>query len=103
MASTYKNGHKIKYNETDDKWYYADGQIADKFRKCPRCECLPDKNGHDACFNNLPGVQNACCGHGVEDAYIQFNDGTEIRFKITGMQRANNLFFIHNVISRLKI
>jgi hypothetical protein len=35
---------------------------------------------HDACLGRLPGVSAACCGHGRDDeAYIRFNDGTELR------------------------
>lgn len=79
-ATSYKNGHKIKYSVVTGKWHYEDGQLADTFRPCPKCNELPTEDGHDACLGSLPGVQNACCGHGVENAYIQFVDGTEIRF-----------------------
>jgi len=42
---------------------------------------MPDENKHDPCIKNLPGVMNACCGHGVEDGYIQFEDGRVIHGK----------------------
>ena len=50
----------------DDVSLYA------KDRPCTRCGEMPTEEGHDACIANLPGVRNACCGHGVEEGYIQF-------------------------------
>ena len=46
-------------------------------RPCGRCgEFLTNKEGHDACLGTLPGVMNACCGHGDNrDAYVQLLDG----------------------------
>ena len=36
--------------------------------------------GHDPCISNLPGVKNACCGHGLKKgAYIHFEDDSVIR------------------------
>ena len=51
---------------------------------CTRCGHYPSKKGHDWCLRNLPGVRYACCGHGEEDAYIQFSNGITIRgqFKV---------------------
>lgn len=41
---------------------------------CKSCDRHPTKEGHDACLGELPGVANACCGHGdVEKAYVQFD------------------------------
>jgi len=80
-ATTFYNGHKIYWNDKKREWYYEDGQIIKEYRKCPKCNQLPTGEGHDACIANLPGVLNACCGHGVEDGYIQFTDNTVIRFK----------------------
>lgn len=42
---------------------------------CIRCGQPPTADGHDACCANTPGVANMCCGHGVERAYIQFENG----------------------------
>jgi len=37
-------------------------------------------NEKDECLGMLPGVANACCGHGdVREAYVQFLDGSVIR------------------------
>lgn len=52
------------------------------FRKlCPKCGEKQTKDGHDACLGCLPGVMNACCGHGNLGAakpYVQFLDGKSI-------------------------
>lgn len=82
-ATSYNNGNKIFWHDSTYQWYYEDKQSIKKLRKCPKCNKLPDKNGNDACLGNLTGVKNACCGHGVEDGYIQFLNGTTIRFKLT--------------------
>ena len=87
MATSNKNGHPIKYDKHTEKWHYSDGQIASQPKACPRCGQLPSEDGHDACLGNLPGVTNACCGHGVEDAYIQFENGIEMRFRIMSINR----------------
>jgi len=46
---------------------------------CTRCGHLPTKKGHDWCIRNMPGVMNACCGHGETEGYIQFTNGVTIR------------------------
>lgn len=34
----------------------------------------------DPCLGQLPGVDNACCGHGErEEAYIRFNNGKVVK------------------------
>lgn len=48
-------------------------------RPCGHCGDYDTPEGHDACLGTLPGVINACCGHGVDqDAYAQFPDGTRL-------------------------
>jgi hypothetical protein len=49
---------------------------------CARCGLPPvlvDKDdpfgGHDPCLMNLPGVNNACCGHGETFAYAILSNG----------------------------
>jgi hypothetical protein len=46
---------------------------------CVKCGKLPTDEGHDACLGTLPGVIDACCGHGVTEAYINFENGVTIR------------------------
>ena len=46
---------------------------------CVKCGKLPTKEGYDPCLGTLPGVIDACCGHGVKEAYIIFGNGVTIR------------------------
>lgn len=49
-------------------------------RPCGYCNVMNTPEGHDGCFGRLPGVRNACCGHGKSNhAYIQFTNGRIIR------------------------
>jgi hypothetical protein len=48
-------------------------------KRCPKCGLGITPEGHDPCIANLPGVTNACCGHGQGQGYIQFSDGRAIR------------------------
>jgi hypothetical protein len=52
-------------------------------RICAKCRQPRSKQGHDPCIANLPGVLDACCGHGVGDGYIMFVDGRIIRGPFT--------------------
>lgn len=47
---------------------------------CKQCSIIDKKTGadYDACLGKLPGVSNACCGHGSGNGYIQFKNGTII-------------------------
>ena len=63
-------------------WVYCDtGEAtAGNRRSCGKCGMGDTPEGHDGCLGTLPNVANACCGHGVEaEAYVQFNDGSELR------------------------
>ncbi len=76
MVKGYLNGHAIMWHI--DKWLYMDNleSTIDNYRACGNCGKERTKEGHDGCLGTLPGIRNACCGHGiVEEAYIQFQDG----------------------------
>ena len=45
---------------------------------CKRCGRMPTKGGHDACLGELPGVQFACCGHGIEHGYMVFDNDKKL-------------------------
>jgi hypothetical protein len=48
-------------------------------RPCGACNRHQTPEGHDPCLGTLPGVVNACCGHGVPgDAYIVFENGVRV-------------------------
>ena len=82
---TIERGHGIYsnwgYDENSIEHYTDTDEIVDPKhpRPCTRCGKLPDECGRDACLGDLPGVQAACCGHGVEDPYILTTSGYEIR------------------------
>lgn len=66
------------------KWCWADNlePIGNTRRPCPHCGKLPTRDGEDGCLGHLPGVMHACCGHGVEDGYITFENGMELEFRL---------------------
>lgn len=75
-------GHKIELKNKE--WVYSDTKESTvetwKNRPCGHCGKHNTKEGHDACLGTLPGVMNACCGHGSRnESYIQFENGTILR------------------------
>jgi hypothetical protein len=56
-------------------------------RECPACGLKPTPEGHDPCLGTLPGVQYACCGHGLERGYIMFENGTIVRGPFEAVER----------------
>ncbi len=85
---SYFRGHCIML--VDGQWLYADtmepipagGGVARPCMKCGAEEWSgsDDCNHPDKCLGVLPGVDNACCGHGIpERAYIRFTNGTVVK------------------------
>jgi len=75
------NGNIVKMDVETKRYKYSDGVDAwDNERECPNCNLMPTKEGHDACLGTLPGVEFACCGHGITQGYVKFNNGKIIRF-----------------------
>ena len=73
----YERGHAIIYS--GDNWIYKDTRgLISVVRECARCGEFPTKEGHDACLGTLPGVDHACCGHGVEPLYLVLSKDSEI-------------------------
>lgn len=80
------NGHEIV--QRGDNWFYKDNGQQTKTRKerpCGFCNMASSDNEPDACLGVLPGVMNACCGHGnIKEAYIQFENGMRVSgFNVT--------------------
>lgn len=67
----------------DNVWRWEDtGERVSEHtdRPCGHCGKDNTPEGHDGCLGTLPGVMNACCGHGdIGSAYVQFIDGRCIR------------------------
>ncbi len=80
MADLWR-GHAIELDE-NEVWLYVDTKQPvsdDPERTCGSCKKPNNEEGHDACLGALPGVVNACCGHGVEkEAYVQLVGGESI-------------------------
>lgn len=81
-ATGHLRGHPTYFD--GDQWRYEDTGEPTlgnwKTRPCGKCGEHPTPEGHDPCLGTLPGVMNACCGHGDrEEAYITFDDGTVVR------------------------
>ena len=73
-------GHQMWFDESAQEWRYKDDDtivhVGCKMRPCGHCGELATEDGHDPCISNLPGVMNACCGHGQDKgAYVQLLDG----------------------------
>lgn len=88
MEKSYLKGHEIEL--INNVWHYSDTKtptvIDGKYqeRPCGHCGKPNTEEGHDGCLGLLPGVINACCGHGTDEGYIMFENGVTIRgrFKI---------------------
>ena len=78
-ARGYHRGHAMTFNEDSGCWMYdADGVPVpdDPERPCGFCKLPNRADGHDACLGELPGVMNACCGHGrPSESYFQLTKG----------------------------
>jgi hypothetical protein len=75
MQYSMLNGHKIIYI---NEWIYDDTRepTVGNPRPCGKCGKERTPEGHDACLGTIPGVVNACCGHGDDKAaYIEFENG----------------------------
>lgn len=79
----YYRGHEI-INTNDGYRFRQTGQLVSENKDiaCGHCGMENTSEGHDSCLGELPGVVNACCGHGKEKGYIQFENGVTIRGKI---------------------
>ena len=81
-TTSFFRGHPIFFNK--DEWFYVDSGLptVGSDRQCGHCGKESTKEGHDGCVGTLPGVMNACCGHGiVSEAYIQFSPNHCLRGK----------------------
>jgi hypothetical protein len=79
----YRRGHLL-HRFADEQWRWADtGRFAGRVtsrtgdRPCISCGLAATPEGYDGCLGRLPGVTNACCGHGgVVQPYVAYEDGT---------------------------
>lgn len=63
-------------------------------RLCGACgvACPLGEGEYDPCLGVLPGVDNACCGHGVRDeSYVRFTTGVVLRgFTVEHVEKDNH-------------
>ena len=68
---SFLRGHRISW--TGEKWIYADNgedipANGGKLRPCKKCGKTYPIGDYDPCLGVLPGVDNACCGHGDRES-----------------------------------
>ncbi len=74
------DGYKRVINDDGERVFADNGvSVGIGYRPCAKCGEYPTKEGHDACLGTLGNVINACCGHGRNKGYIQFDNGITIR------------------------
>lgn len=83
-GKSHSRGHPIVWDKKTEKWLYEDNMKpiyghGGENRPCVKCNKLFEGSNigeSDPCLQNLPGVDNACCGHGVkEESYVRFTSG----------------------------
>lgn len=80
MTNSKLRGHHIIF--VGGQWLYADNKqhTIGNERPCGYCGKENTREGHDSCLGILPGIMNACCGHGdADEAYVQFGKNKTIR------------------------
>lgn len=85
-ANGHLRGWPIYYHEGAEEWRFCDTDEPTvetwSKRPCGHCGLYGNSNDGevDPCLGFLPGVTNACCGHGDPDmAYICFQGGLVLR------------------------
>lgn len=81
MSKSYFRGHSIELRGSEYVFSDTGDVVRDTWesRPCRYCKRFNTVEDHDACLGTLPGVMNACCGHGcVDEAYVQFLDKTVV-------------------------
>jgi len=74
-------GHEIEAIEGEWRFVDTGEPTVGSNRPCGHCGEHATAEGHDACLGTLPGVRNACCGHGVVgDAFVQMQGQDAINF-----------------------
>ena len=81
MANDSLRGHPMYLD--GEEWRYVDNEeitAGQQPRPCGRCGNHRTREGHDHCLGAIPGVVNACCGHGEDAlAYVQTNSGASLK------------------------
>lgn len=79
-AKGFLRGHEIYWDGEQYRYVDSDSPTVGNRRACGYCGLPDTPEGHDPCIGELPGVMNACCGHGRTcEAYIQYRGGDCVR------------------------
>ena len=85
-ARSFFRGHPTEWDEENKRWVYSDTKETADFsniRPCKNCGVTfqgSNVGEADTCLGELPGVDNACCGHGQSSqAYIRFKNGVTVK------------------------
>ena len=79
-------GYKV-YADRDDNLRWADTNkkvLNKEERPCNHCgklNLIDGDESYDACLGKLPGVEQACCGHGQQEGYLKFENGVTLVLK----------------------
>jgi len=76
MVTSRFRGHKIE--NTENGWVFCKSRKpVEENVACGNCGAHSTPDGYDSCIGELPGLMNACCGHGqTGEAYVQFWNGS---------------------------
>ena len=75
-----------QYQNDKGEWLWKEDNTSASIKKpCPKCKLYPLPTGEDPCLGILSGVQGACCGHGVHNGYIWFDDGRRVKLYKDGI------------------
>lgn len=76
-------GHQVHFDKDGECRFSDTGQRTAetwKERPCGHCGLMQTAEGHDPCLGTLPGVINACCGHGNRsESFVMFEGGATLR------------------------
>lgn len=76
----YLRGHPIRFD--GEQWCYINDDsptVGAAERPCGHCGRARSPEGHDGCLGTVPGVVNACCGHGEDRrAYVVLASGKRL-------------------------
>lgn len=74
-------GNPIRFDEDAWRWVYIYDLTPSDYasRPCPKCGRMPTPEGYDGCLGYISGIGGACCGHRVQEAFIVFDDESQLR------------------------
>lgn len=98
------DGYEKHTNEHGERVYSDIDVVVGElgFRPCAKCGEYPTLDGDDFCIANLGRVINACCGHGRNKGYIQFDNGITVRGNFE-IERHNSYKMDYEMRSRQEI